>query len=140
MYKKILLPTDGSKFAKDALKHALFIASKSKAEIIAISVVDTNHYMGLPIEESIYQLNEALKKEAEQHLKEIKELAANKVKISTKIAEGSPANEILKAMDEENVDLVVMGSSGKIGFEKFLLGSVADKVVKNAKYPVLIVH
>lgn len=140
MYKKILIPTDGSKFTEKAMKHGLFIASKSNAEIIALEVIDTNHYMGLPIEESIYQLTDALKEEAKKNLEKIKENSDKKVKISTKIMEGSPANEILKAIEEENVDLVIMGSSGKTGFDKFLLGSVADKVVKNSKRPVLIVH
>lgn len=51
--------------------------------------------------------------------------------------EGSPANEILKVIEEENVDLVIMGSSEKMGFDKFLLGSVADNVLKNSKCPVL---
>lgn len=139
MYKKILIPTDGSKFAEKALKHALFIASKSDAEIIAINVVDTNYYVGLPVEESVYHLNDILIEEAEEHLKKVKE-GNEEIKIITKIVKGSPANEILKVAEDENIDLILMGSSGKTGFEKFLLGSVADKVVTNAKFPVLIIH
>jgi len=139
MYKKILLPTDGSKFAKRALKHAVFIASKSGAEIIALDVVDTNHYVGLPVEESVYHLNEILKEEAQKNLKEIED-SAEEVKIIPKIVEDSPANEILNVAEDEDISIIIMGSSGKTGFERFLLGSVADKVVKNAKCPVLIVH
>lgn len=140
MYKKILMPTDGSEIAAKALKHALFIAGKTGAEIIAITIVDTNHYVGLPIEESIYHLNDALKKEAKQHLEKIEKESNKDIKMSTKIYEGSPANEILKAIEKEDIDLVIMGSTGKTGFEKFLLGSVADKVVNKSKCPVLIVH
>lgn len=139
MYKKILIPTDGSTFAEKALNHVLFIASKSDAEIIAINVIDTNYYVGLPIEESIYHLNDILTEEAKENLRKIED-SDKKLKITTKVVKGSPANEILKVAEEENVDLIVMGSSGKTGFEKFLLGSVADKVVTNAKRPVLIVH
>lgn len=70
----------------------------------------------------------------------MKENSDKKVKIFTKIIEGSPAKEILKTIEKEDVDLVIMGSSGKTGFDKFLLGSVADKVVKNFKHPILIVN
>ncbi|HEY0196098.1 MAG TPA: universal stress protein, partial [Methanobacterium sp.] len=51
MYHKILLPTDGSKFAEKAAKHAIWIASQSNADIIAINVVDTSSLVGLPAED-----------------------------------------------------------------------------------------
>ena len=56
------------------------------------------------------------------------------------IKEGSPARAILEVANEENVDLIVMGSSGKSGFDRFIMGSVADKVVNSAKCAVLVVH
>ena len=56
------------------------------------------------------------------------------------IKEGSPAKAILEVANEENVDLIVMGSSGKSGFDRFIMGSVADKVVNSAKCAVLVVH
>ena len=62
------------------------------------------------------------------------------VKISSVIKEGSPANVILDVAAEEDVDLIVIGSSGKSGFDRFILGSVSDKVVNAAKCPVLVVH
>ena len=62
------------------------------------------------------------------------------VKISSIIREGSPANVILDVAVEEDIDLIVIGSSGKSGFDRFILGSVSDKVVNAAKCPVLVVH
>ena len=56
------------------------------------------------------------------------------------IREGSPARVILEVANEENIDLIVMGSSGKSGFDRFIMGSVADKVVNSAKCAVLVVH
>jgi len=140
MYKKILVPTDGSEFAKKAQKHALFLSKVSGAEIIAVSVTENNFVNGLPLDDEVYQLNQILKERSEENLKEFDELNEEDLKITHVIREGSPARVILEVAQEENVDLIVMGSSGKSGFDRFIMGSVADKVVNSAKCAVLVVH
>ena len=140
MYKKILVPTDGSEFAKKAQKHALFLASVSGAEIIAVSVTENNFVNGLPLDDEVYQLNQILKERSEENLKEFDELNKDDLKITHVIREGSPAKVILEVAGEESVDLIVMGSSGKSGFDRFIMGSVADKVVNSAKCAVLVIH
>ena len=134
MYKKILVPTDGSEFAKKAQKHALFLASVSGAEIVAVSVTENNFVNGLPLDDEIYQLNQVLNERSEDKLND------DDIKITHVIREGSPARVILEVANEENIDLIVMGSSGKSGFDRFIMGSVADKVVNSAKCAVLVVH
>ena len=140
MYKKILVPTDGSEFAKKAGKHALFLSKVSGAEIVAVSVTENNFVNGLPLDDEIYQLNQILKERSEENLKEFDELNEDDVKITHVIREGSPARVILEVAQEEDIDLIVMGSSGKSGFDRFIMGSVADKVVNSAKCAVLVVH
>ncbi|MEE1133721.1 universal stress protein [uncultured Methanobrevibacter sp.] len=140
MYKRILVPTDGSEFAKKAQKHALFLAKVSGAEIIAVSVTENNFVNGLPLDDEVYQLNQILKERSEENLKEFDELNVDDLKITHVIREGSPAKVILEVAGEEDVDLIVMGSSGKSGFDRFIMGSVADKVVNSAKCAVLVVH
>ena len=140
MYKKILVPTDGSEFAKKAQKHALFLASVSGAEIIAVSVTENNFVNGLPLDDEVYQLNQILKERSEENLKEFDKLNEKDIKIAHVVREGSPARVILEVAEEEAVDLIVMGSSGKSGFDRFIMGSVADKVVNSAKCAVLVVH
>ena len=140
MYKKILVPTDGSEFAKKAQKHALFLASVSGAEIVAVSVTENNFVNGLPLDDEIYQLNQVLNERSEENLKEFDKLNEDDIKITHVIREGSPARVILEVANEEHVDLIVMGSSGKSGFDRFIMGSVADKVVNSAKCAVLVVH
>ncbi|MGN0177387.1 MAG: universal stress protein [Methanobrevibacter sp.] len=140
MYKKILVPTDGSEFAKKAQKHAMFLAEMSGAEIIAISVTENNFVNGLPLDDEVYQLNQILKEGSEENLKEFDKLNENNLKITHVIREGSPAKVILEVAKEEDIDLIVMGSSGKSGFDRFIMGSVADKVVNSAKCAVLVVH
>ena len=140
MYNKILVPTDGSDFAKNAQKHALFLAKVTGAEIIAVSVAENNFVKGLPLDDEVYQLNQILKERSEENLKEFDELNEDNLKITHVVREGSPAKVILEVAKEEAVDLIVMGSSGKSGFERFIMGSVADKVVNSAKCAVLVIH
>ena len=140
MYNKMLVPTDGSEFAKKAQKHALFLSKVSGAEIIAVSITENNFVNGLPLDDEVYQLNQILKERSEENLKEFDELNEDNLKITHVIREGSPAKVILEVAKEEDVDLIVMGSSGKSGFDRFIMGSVADKVVNSAKCAVLVVH
>ena len=141
MYKKILVPTDGSEFAKKAQQHALFLANASGAEIFAVSVTENNFVNGLPLDDEIYQLNQILKERSEENLKEFDDLNKNDdLKITHIIREGSPAKVILEVAKDEDIDLIVMGSSGKSGFDRFIMGSVADKVVNSAKCAVLVIH
>jgi nucleotide-binding universal stress UspA family protein len=149
MYQKILLPTDGSKYAEKAAKHAIWIAGMSGAEIIALNVVDTSSLVGLPAEDLTVKVTEILKEEGKKSLNEISQILTdtkkefdlqNFIRITMETKDGSPADEILKAVEEEDIDLVVMGTSGKHGLDRFLLGSVTEKVVRSAKCPVLAVH
>ncbi len=148
MYQKILLPTDGSKFAEKAADHAIWIASKSGAEIIVLNVIETSSLVGLPAEDLIVRIKEMLKEEGRRSLERIsemvteeeKELKIEDIKVNLKTEEGSPADAILKTVEKEGIDLVVMGTSGKHGLDRFLLGSVTEKVVRSAKCPVLAVH
>jgi len=140
MYKKILVAVDGSKFAKNAVRHALSIAKSDNAELIALSVIDNTNYLGLSSKSSIFDVNDILTKESKKNLEEVKNIVGEEISLKTDIAEGSPANEIINYVEENDIDLIIMGSSGKTGLEKFLLGSVADKVVKGSKTSVLIVR
>ena len=143
LYKKILLPTDGSKYSDKSEKHALAIAASNNAEIIALSVIENSFLIGLPDSETISEVNRLLKEENEKNLKKVERLRDEEgldVKITTKVKEGSPARVILETIEEEDIDLVVIGSAGKTGIDKFLMGSVAEKVVKSAKCCVLVIH
>lgn len=149
MYHKILLPTDGSKYAEKAAKHAIWIAGHSNAEILALNVVDTSSLVGLPAEDLTVRVTEILKEEGHKSLETISKMITELekeegfqkgVKLIKKTKDGSPADVILKTVKEDNIDLIVMGTSGKHGLDRFLLGSVTEKVVRSAKCPVLAVH
>ncbi len=141
MYKKILVPTDGSEFAQKAEKHALFLAKTTGAEIYALSVTENNFVNGLPLDDEVYQLNQLLKERSTENVKEFEESeGVGNIEFHSIIREGSPAKTILEVAKEEDIDLIVIGSSGKSGFDRFIMGSVAEKVVNAAKCAVLVIH
>lgn len=143
MYKKILLPTDGSEYANKAAEHAIWIAKASGAEIIALSVTDTSSLIGLPLDDVIVRIKEMLQEEAAKSLDNVAKVIENEendIKITLRTEEGSPADVVLKIIKEEEIDLVVVGTSGKHGLDRFLLGSVAENVVRASVCPVLVVH
>lgn len=143
LYKRILLPTDGSRYADKSEKHALALADAFGAEIIALSVAENAFPVNLSGKETVSEIHDLLERESLENLKRVEKLRDEEgydVKITTKAAQGSPAKVILKTIEEEDIDLVVMGSSGKSGIDILLMGSVADKVVRSAKCSVLVIH
>jgi len=147
LYKKLLLPTDGSEYSEKAGEHAIWIADKSFAEIIVLNVIDTYYLGKLPpldlrnvLEENLWEEGKnAVKKFLEQLEKDQCDGFCKNVKLTTEIKKGKPAEEILKIIDKENIDLVVIGASGKHAITKFLEGSVTERVVRSAKCSVLVV-
>ena len=146
--KKILLPTDGSEYANKAAKHAIWLASLSGAELIALNVIETSS-LSWAAEDIIARIKELLKEEGRKSLEKISELleeseigweCQKKVKLTMVTKEGSPSDIIIKTVKEEDIDLIVMGTSGKHGLDRFILGSVAENVVRAAPCSVLVVH
>jgi nucleotide-binding universal stress UspA family protein len=148
MYKKILLPTDGSENAEMAAEHAFLLGSRSGAEIIVLNVVETPRFTGIRSEDKDELMNK-LKEEGQNSFNRIKDMLMKSksegkcekdVNLNFESKEGSPADIILKIIEEENIDLVIMGTSGKRGLNRFLLGSVAENTMRSAKVPVLVVR
>jgi nucleotide-binding universal stress UspA family protein len=152
MYKKILLPTDGSLNAEKAGKHALWLANTSNAEIVVLYVYELySPRIGvLPLSivpgsnETLYEpLKEEGKKYAYEFKEKLEALEAEEdyknIKITAVVEEGRPYNAILNMIESENFDLVVMGASGKHGLDRYTLGSVTERVVRETKKPVLVI-
>ena len=147
MIKKILVPIDGSEHAHKALDYALDLAEKYSANVVLLSVIPPMPavaYAGLnngslPVWTDSYfnEMKEVHQKVLSDALEKRK--VKPKVKISTKLVEGRPAEKITETAKEENFDLIVMGSRGLGGIKEFLLGSVSDRVADEASCPVLIV-
>ena len=146
MYQKILLPTDGSLNAKQAGEHAMWIADKSNAEILVLNVIDVNYLQPSYLPSFRANLDNCLRNEGKKAIKQFeKDLAdiqcqgvCKNIKFTSMIKEGKPYIEILKIIDEEDIDLVVMGASGRHGIDQ-LLGNVTMRVLREAGVPVLVV-
>jgi len=151
MYERILIATDGSKHSEKAAERAIEIAKLSKGKVIALFVADPAKYF-FPAEEAMkssrsYDLAEdkaktfqdAISKDSEEAMKYATERAKQVgASLEKRIVKGHPADEILKAADD--ADLIVIGSLGRTGISRFLLGSVTEKVIRNSKTPVMVVY
>lgn len=144
MLKKIMIATDGSDASRKASAFALDIMRGSCSEVTAVYVVDTHRlntlhgYTSLPGMKD--KLLEMMIREGESATSEAAKMASDAGFSSNSIvAEGDPSSELLRISQESGMDLLVIGGVGRSGLSKLLLGSVAEKVVRHSKIPVLIV-
>jgi len=139
MFDRILIATDGSEHGERAAKVAVELAKLSGGSVVALYVADTSRMSHLPDDMLLYSIRELLLKEGKEAVEFVERLAREAgVKAETTIVEGSPGEEIVRS-GQANADVIVIGSVGRTGLDKFLLGSVAEKVVRNSKIPVLTV-
>lgn len=137
--KKILVATDASEYSRQALKTALVLARKFQSEIELLFV------MYRPLVYDVNQLDmdllspDLLAESGEMALKATLEgIDVTGVTLTTKILQGKPANMILREIESENIDLVVMGSHGYGAISGAILGSVSQRVLHGSKCSVLI--
>ena len=138
MTRRILVPVDGSTKAKRALEFA--IEEFPNAEITALHVVDPVEaiYGAEYVSESVL---EAQAERAEQLLEEMAELAAtHDAEIDTELRNGNPSREIIAAAEEDEYDQIIVGSHGRTGLSRIVLGSVAENIVRRAPVPVTVVR
>ncbi|VVB72228.1 Universal stress protein [uncultured archaeon] len=145
MIKNIMIATDGSETSEKAAKAGIDIARRSAGSVTVVYVMDIFRLAYLPGYTTLpgikEQLLELMKKEGKEATDFAAELAMKAgVPCNKIVAEGSPSEELLKISRESGMDLLVMGSVGRTGLDRFLLGSVAEKVVRNSTVPVLLIR
>lgn len=141
LYERILVPTDGSAGVERAVRHAVDLASVHGATVHALYVVNVASHATLPMEGAFEGVTEMLRTDAEDAVGMVEAVADDyDVPVETAIIEGTPSTEIVRYAEEEGCDLVVMGTHGRGGIDRLLLGSVAEKVVRGSNVPVLTVR
>lgn len=141
LYKNIFIATDGSEPNKEAVKHGLELAKISEAKLYVGYVVDTAAFASIPMDAGWEMMYELLEKEADEATNLVGEMAkVQEIDYETIILEGHPSHEIIEFAENNDIDLIIMGTLGKSGLDRFLLGSVAEKVLRNSKVPVLVVR
>jgi nucleotide-binding universal stress UspA family protein len=142
MYKKILVPLDGSELAEKALEHAEKLAETFDAEIILFQVVPFMPIYVVPELVTPFVVDEKQKEAAERYLTNLaEELKKRGFKVTAMVRSGRQvAVEIIDFAKETGVDLIVMCTHGRSGISRWVLGSVAHKVLTRAETPILLVH
>lgn len=129
---RVVIPVDTTDVSRMAAEQGAYFAKMLNVEVTIISVNDAQNYMlSAPLEEQLKEKNQALVEEIKLIMQEYG------VAVTTKMCAGSPAQEIVKSVSDD--DLIVMASQGKVGFNRFLLGSVSEEVLKTAPCPVMII-
>lgn len=140
MYEKILIANDASEKTKDAVKEAIDLAETTGAELHTIFVVNSTAFESIPESGLWTKTKNILKKEGKEATqKVVKECKKRGIECKAEVLEGVPDKKIIKYAQENNIDLIVMGTSSKKGVDRFLLGSVAEKVLRSSDTPVLVV-
>lgn len=136
--KKILVAVDGSEWSKKAFEYALDEAKELDNHLTILRVVSSFGYAGDILEEAL----EDELKNARKFVKDLKEKAEEKdVDLDTEVITGTDiSSEIVKYAEENDYDLIVVGSRGKTDLETITLGSVSEGVVKRAPCPVLVIR
>jgi nucleotide-binding universal stress UspA family protein len=136
--KKILVPTDFSTCAGDALRMGIELARKFGASVTVLHVYQIPMY---PLAEGTYiagpQITAELVRDITESLEKVKNEFKGDVPIDTRMAEGVPYVEIAHTARDGHYDLIVIGTHGRTGVRHMLLGSVAERVVRTAPCPVL---
>ncbi len=145
--KRILVPTDFSEYSDNALRYAIDIARQYAAKVFLLHVIDEN------IQQCTFEycLTDDVMKQIEQEGKirsadklreEIERVEKNNadVAIEAIIKHGIPYDDILREQEEKDIDLIVIASHGRTGIKRILIGSVAEKVIRAAKCPVMLLR
>jgi len=139
MYDRILVPTDGSSGADRAVEHAIDLAKTYGAQLHVLYVVNE---ASLSAEVNSQQVIENFEEQGGEVTYEVAERAADAgVKdVREEVVHGVPHEAILEYAEDEGMDLIVMGTHGHTGLDRYLLGSVTEKVVRTSDVPVLTVR
>ena len=137
MFDTVVISTDGSESVERAVDVALDLAARFDASVHALYVVDSSDVDASP-EQVRAELKTALEDAGEDALRDIVETADREV--VTAVREGQPAAEITRYVQDFDADVVAMGTRGRHGEHSFLLGSVAESVVRHCPVPVMTVR
>ena len=141
-YQKMLVPLDGSEPAEKVLVYAKELAARLDLDVSLLYVCTKEEYQVLPMHRSyVERLAEQVKPQAAAVQQSVGGPSKSKaVQVAGRVTVGYPAEEILRYADENKIDLILMTTHGRSGVKRWVLGSVADKVLRASKLPVLLVR
>ena len=139
VFKNILVPTDGSEYTKAAVRKAMELAKLAGGKVTALYVLDQTILTNMPMDTAVMNVYNTREKEGKEAVDFVKELGEQEgVETTVSIKEGTPVKVILE--ESSKYDIIVMGTLGRTGMSKLLMGSVAERVVRASQCPVLVVR
>ncbi|MBN1690219.1 MAG: universal stress protein [Dehalococcoidia bacterium] len=144
MYKKIMVPLDGSQIAECVIPHIEAIAGKSSAKVELVTVIEpleipTRGHIAISDDE-IKQIDAEGKKEANKYLDRVSDrLTKAGVKTDTVILSGNAADRLTRYAVNNDIDLIIMATHGRSGISRLFWGSVAEKILRATEIPVLLI-
>ena len=141
MYKRILLPLDGSPLSEQALPHAIAIAECFQSELILLRVLVPLPRPSTTAEAAIQMAEEATAVLVREYLERVAaSVQEHGITVQVITIEGRPHFQILQYAETNQVDMIIMCSRGQSGLSRWMIGSVADRVMRGANMPVLLVR
>ena len=141
MYKRILLPLDGSPLAEQALPHAIALAEHYHSELILMRVLIPLPSPPTTTEAALQRATEEMAILAREYLDRVAaDVQEHGIPVQMVTIGGRPHYQIIQYAETNQVDLIVMCTRGQSGLSRWLLGSVSDRVVRGANVPVLMVR
>ena len=138
LYRKIIIATDGTEYAKKAVNTAISLSKLTDAKLYGVFVSDVSNIAPASVEWEL--IAETIRQEADAALSYVREKAdVEKLNFESVNLSGSPAQEIVQYANSIDADLIVVGAAGKKMLERIFLGSVSEKILRNAKQQVLVV-
>jgi nucleotide-binding universal stress UspA family protein len=141
MYKRIVVPLDGAPLAEQALPHAVAQAGQFGAEVVLVKVLERLRDVVFSAPAAVEAAEERSAQLAREYLEGVAAgMRQQGIAVQVAAIEGKPYVEIIRYAEEQEADMIVMSTRGHSGFSRWLLGSVADRVVRGATVPVLLVQ
>jgi len=146
MYQKILVPLDGSPLAECVFPHVEALAGGCKVkEVVLVRVAEPfrqptpSEYVIKP--EDVIRINEEIRGEAEKYINQAKAKVNLKgVEVNTAVLRGNPAETLAEYSSKNGVDLIIIATHGRSGVSRWVWGSVADRILRSACIPVMMVR
>lgn len=141
MYKRIMLPLDGSQLAEQALPHTIAIAERFQSELVLLQVLTPLPRHPTTTEATIQRAEKATAAFIREYLERIATgVKEHGITVQIVTLEGRPHLQIIQYAETNQVDLIVMCTRGQSGLSRWMMGSVTDRVVRGADVPVLLIR
>lgn len=135
-----MIATDGSVCSRIAANKGIELARLSGGTIYAVYVVSTEYFSSMAVDFDWERMHEVLKKEGYKALNYVEGIGElENVNVESILLEGHPADELIRYAEKEKMDIIIMGTIVRTGLDRLILGSVAGKVMRHSKVPVMIV-